>query len=31
MAACGGDQRVLKYWKWTGQVFALDHTAGLRT
>lgn len=31
MSACGGDQRVLKYWKWNGRVFVLDHAAGLRT
>jgi hypothetical protein len=29
MAQCGGDNRVLKYWKWNGTDFALDHAAGL--
>ena len=30
IADCGGDQRVLKFWRWQNQVFVLDHTAGLR-
>lgn len=29
MAACGGDQRVLKFWTWNGHDFTLDHRAGL--
>lgn len=29
VAACGGMHRVIKYWRWAGSDFVLDHRAGL--
>ncbi len=29
IADCGGNHRVIKYWRWAGSDFVLDHRAGL--